>query len=403
MKRICHISAICLVGLMTACGGVGNIGNTGSGSNPGGTKPGGGSDSSPHFSPTGSLVRAQFMHSSTLLPDGRVLIVCGSPGAADYPTVDVEIFDLSTHTFRSLPMDLRTFCTATLLRSGMVLVAGGQTANYPQTFTNTAELFDPTTGLFQTTGSMTVPRTGHTATLLADGKVLIAGGRNNDGITQTAEIYDPATGTFLRTGDMVAARWGHTATLLANGKVLVTGGRSQPGGDAEALTTAELYDPGSGTFSPTGSLMIARSGHTATLLPSGQVFFVGGVAGPTDDNLSVQIDPTTEIYDPSAGRFSYAGKMISPRIQQTATLLTNGTVLIVGGWTTDQNGDYHTTASAEIYDPVTSSFSPAGSLAMSRGLHSAVALADGTVLITGGTYAEPPGTPFVLNTAEIFK
>jgi Kelch motif protein len=169
------------------------------------------------------------------------------------------------------------------------------------------------------------------------------------------------------------------------------------------VTTAELYDPSSGTFSPTGSLLIARSGHTATLLPSGQVFFVGGVPGPTEDNPSVQIDPTTEIYDPSAARFSYAGKMISPRIRQTATSLTNGTVLIVGGWTTDQAGDYNTTPSAEIYDPVTSSFSPAGDLAWSRGFHSSVALANGSVLVTGGTFAQPPGPPVVLNSAEIYK
>ena len=331
MKRICHISAICSAGLMTACGGVGSVGNTGSGSNPGGTKPGGGSDSSPHFSPAGTMAQAQLMHSSTLLPDGRVLIVCGFAGVG--PTGEAELFDSSRSTFRSLPMDPRMICTGTLLRSGKVLVAGGETANGPQAATDTAELFDPATGLFQTTGSMAVPRSGHTATLLADGKVLVAGGWGNDGLNQTAEIYDPATGSFLPTGNMSTARWGHTATLLANGKVLVTGGESQQG---SSLATAELYDPGSGTFSLTGSMMMPRSGHIATLLPSGQVFFTGGVPGLGDD--STQVDPTTEIYDPSAGRFSYAGKMISPRIEHTATLLTNGTVLIVGGWTTDRTG-----------------------------------------------------------------
>ena len=397
MKRICLLCATFLIGLMTACGGGGNIAATGSGSNPGNTSSSG--RSTPHFTSAGNLVKAQLMHSSTLLPDGRVLIVCGF-GAAG-PADEAELFEPSTGTFRSLPFDPRILCTGTLLRSGKVLVAGGQTANFPATSTSTAELFDPATGIFQMTGSMAVARSGHTATLLPDGRVLVAGGWTNNGITQAAEIYDPATGLFLLTGDMTVPRSGHTSTLLANGKVLVAGGLSQPDGDGVA--TAELFDPRSGTFSLTGSLVVARSGQTATLLPSGQVFFVGGVPGPTDDNLSVQIDPTTEIYDPLTGRFSNAGMLMCPRINQSATLLSNGTILIVGGWTTDQKGDYNTTPSAEIYTPATSSFTSAPEMALSRGLHSAVALADGSVLITGGTFAQPPGPVVILNSAEIYK
>jgi WD40 repeat protein len=291
------------------------------------------------------------------------------------------------------------FCTATLLRNGKVLLAGGLSANNFQAATNSAELFDPATGLFQPTGSMTAARSGHSATLLSDGRVLIAGG-----LDQTAEIYDPVTGMFIPTGKMSTARSVHTATLLSSGKVLIAGGVSQSGG--VALGTAELYDPASGTFSPTGSLMIPRSAHTATLLPNDQVLIVGGVPGPTDDNLSVQIDPRTEIYNPVAGQFLSAGNLTVPRIRQAATLLTNGTVLIVGGWTTDPNGSYHTTASAEIYDPANSTFGATISLRQSRGLHSATRLGDGSVLVTGGTHAEPPAGPgsvLVLNTAEIYK
>jgi len=287
------------------------------------------------------------------------------------------------------------FCTATLLRNGKVLITGGLTNNNDQTASNTAELFDPATGVFQPTGNMASARFGHSATLLSDGRVLIAGGVN-----QTAEIYDPSAGTFVPTGNMFTPRGGHTATMLSDGKVLVAGGSSLPGGDA--LGTAELYDSSSGMFSPTGSLMIPRSGHTATPLPNGKVFFAGGVPGPTDVNPFAPIDPRTELYDPATGQFSNAGNMTAHRIRQTATLLADGTVLLIGGWVDAPDG-YYTTTSAEIYDPASSRFTATARLEQSRGYHSATRLADGSVLVTGGTHAEPPGPVAVLNTAEIYK
>lgn len=347
----------------------------------------------PTFSSTGSLAQSQLFHATTLLPDGRVLVSCGFSGAAVLS--EAELFDPASGTFRSLAATPRLHCTATLLQNGKVLIVGGLATNNDQTASNTAELFDPATGLFQPTGNMASARFGHSATLLSDGRVLIAGGGN-----QTAEIYDPAADTFVPTGQMSVARGGHTATLLADGKVLVAGGSSVPGGDP--LGTAELYDSSSGMFSPTGSLVIPRSGHTATLLPNGKVFFAGGVPGPTDDNPFAPIDPRTELFDPATGQFSNAGNMTAHRIRQTATLLADGTVFLVGGWVDAPEG-YHTTTSAEIYDPARSSFTAASlRLAESRGYHSATLLADGRVLVTGGTHAEPPGPVAVLNTAEIY-
>jgi large repetitive protein len=340
----------------------------------------GAGDGAHQFASTGNLVVSQILHSTTLLADGRVLIACGTTGAV-VPTGEAELFDPVSGTFRSFSATPRRFCTATLLPNGKVLIAGGSA---DQTARNSAELFDPATGLFQPTGNMTSARSGHSATLLSDGRVLITGG-----VDQTAEIYDPAAGTFVPTGNMFTARSGQTATMLSDGKVLVAGG--------DALGTAELYDSSSGMFSPTGSLMIPRSGHTATLLPNGKVFFAGG-AGPTNDNEFAPIDPRTELYDPATSQSSNAGNMTVPRMWQTATLLADGTVLLVGGYV----GGFHTTTSAEIYDPATSIFTATAGLAQSRAYHSATRLADGSVLVTGGQHAEP-GPPAALSTAEIYK
>src|SRR5512140_26592 len=133
-------------------------------------------------------------------------------------------------------------------------------------------------GLFTATGSMHAARGHHTATLLPDGRVLIAGGYDEPTTCLAgAELYDPATGSFTVTGSLANARASHTATLLPSGKVLVTGGISfGPAGGPPYLASAELYDPATGTFAPTGAMATPRSGHTATLLQDGRVLIVGG-------------------------------------------------------------------------------------------------------------------------------
>jgi hypothetical protein len=226
--------------------------------------------------------------------------------------------------------------TATLLQDGKVLVAGGdslffngvQNANLRSLAT--AEIFDPATETFTATGSMIVPRESHTATRLSDGKVLIAGGSdgalgNNSPVAVvylSAELFDPATGQFTATGSMTTARDFFTATLLGTGKVLAAGGVNA----TESLATAELFDPASGSFAATGNLTAARFNQDATLLNDGTVLLTGGVGASP-------VLATAEIYDPTAGTFAATGNMNSPRVWHTATLLQDGRVLVTGGGT----------------------------------------------------------------------
>jgi hypothetical protein len=164
--------------------------------------------------------------------------------------------------------DDRQLHSATLLANGKVLIAGGVITS--GAWRNSAELYDPATGTFAMTGSMFNSRYSHSATLLTNGKVLIAGGFHGSFIN-AAELYDPTAGTFSNTGGMSSPRAYQTATLLPNGKVLITGG--QNGG---ALNSVDLYDPAAGTFSPVSALTVPRYYHTATLLPSGRIFLAGG-------------------------------------------------------------------------------------------------------------------------------
>jgi hypothetical protein len=254
--------------------------------------------------------------------------------------------------------------TATLLPNGKVLVAGGQ-GNGPLA---TAELYDPASGTWSATGSMTTPHYNHTATLLPNGKVLVAGGYTYNVLIATAELYDPALGTWSATGPMAWSRFLHTATLLSNGKVLVTGGV----GDNDS-STAEVYDPALGTWSATGSMTTPRFLHTATPLPNGQVLVAGGIGG--------QGSPSTlaEVYDPALGTWSATASMGAPHYNHTATLLKDGRVLVEG-----ISAGPPPFVTTEVYDPASGTWSATAPVATPRNNHTATLLTNGRVLIAGG-------------------
>jgi large repetitive protein len=184
------------------------------------------------------------------------------------------------------------------------------------------ELYDRSTRTLIATGNMTTARAGQTATLLKNGRVLIAGGDGSDGKPSTsAELYDPLTGTFSPAGNMISSRSHHTATLLKHATVLVAGGIAD-----SSLVSAEIYNPSTETFSITGDMIRTRPGyHTATLLNDGRVLIAGGHSG-FGSGLRI-----AELYDPSTGTFSRTGDMTRFRQEHTATLLNDGTVLIAGG------------------------------------------------------------------------
>jgi hypothetical protein len=335
-----------------------------------------------------------------------------------------------------------------LLPNGKVLIVGGtdRVGNGGSIYAS-AELYDPGTGKFTATGSMTIGRTNHTATLLKNGDVLIAGGWSCSGYhclsaveLASAELYDPKTGKFHRTGSMFAARTRATAALLADGRVLMAAG-------AKSTETAELYDPGSGQFVRTGRAdYFSGNDARATLLPDGQVLLTGsggyirgadlyapatgkftripftetpGSSAPPTYNgqayLPAAPDTATlledgrvllfergilETYDPATGVFAPAGLLSEPGKWggPTATLMPDGKVLFTGGWTVlPQNGST-TVASAALYDPVTGPQLLASMPAL-RSNHTATLLPDGSVLVAGGASVDQ----IALASAELFK
>jgi hypothetical protein len=253
-----------------------------------------------------------------------------------------------------------------LLASTFVLSPTNQTYGGPERGAVAAA------GSIRFLGRMNSERAAHTATLLNDGRVLIAGGFAA-GSMSSAEVYEPRLQRFMNLKGMGSARAGHAATVLPNGKVLITGGYN-----GVYLRSCEIFDPLTGRFSPAGEMAIPRSGHSAVLLRNGKVLLVGGVGtGWTFLN-------SAEIFDPSSRSSRLTAKMSTARESHTATLLGDGRVLIIGGHKGRRpNITIH--ASAEIYDPATGIFSPTASMSFPRHKHDAVLLQDGSVLVTGGS------------------
>jgi WD40 repeat protein len=324
-----------------------------------------------------NLNAARAYHTATVLPNGKVLVAGGGSKGSSNTLDTSELYDPNTNTW-TITGNLNTAReehTATLLPNGKVLVTGGFRCSSGTCFIlNSAELYDPSTARWTITGNLKTAREEHTATLLPNGKVLIAG--NNDG--NTAELYDPATETITLTGKLNKGLLLSTATLLSNGKVLIAGGYVSLCGFVCPVdfpsNRAELYDPATGTWSTTGNLNMARYNHSATLLPNGKVL----VAGFFNENAGAS--NSAELYDPATGVWSSTGDLNEALGAQTATSLPNGKVLIAGG-----SSDFGNSSGAELYDLTTGLWTMTANLHASRSGHTATLLLPGKVLVAGGS------------------
>jgi hypothetical protein len=328
-----------------------------------------------HVVTTGSMTVPRHSHTATQLPNGKVLIVGGMSRNGVF-LATAELYDPATGRFAAAGKMNSTRgygATATLLSNGKVLLAGGRDDS---ACTATAELYDPATGAFVPTGAMTTPRCGAITFLLQSGDVLIAGGNLNsdDSPQASAELYHPGAGTFSATGSMQAARASFAAVLMKDGKVLVVGGANA----GRALATAELYDPSSGRFISAGSMNTARHKLGAALLPDGKVLIAGGQGnGAWGNKFS-----STEIFNPGTSTFTRGPKMDFERFKLLTGVvaLKSGRILIAGG--ADQ---------PEVYDPDSKALLPsAGEKLDSFYFSTATLLSNGQVLMVGG-YGHDPG------------
>jgi hypothetical protein len=324
---------------------------------------------------TGGMVhRRTEGHSVTLLGDGRVLVAGGGGSGTGDAWQAAELYDPATGTWRATGdmLEGRQNHTATLLADGKVLVTGGVSGSAIEKVLRSAEIFDPGTGAWTSTANLRGPRQGHIATLLPDARVLIVGDRD-----RTAEIFDPVTGTWSTTTEMPEPRDVSTATLLLDGRVLYVGWAG-PSSSGSGVTSAQLYDPATASWTPTGSMVQRRSGHTATLLQDGRVLVAGrGAALPR---------PGAEVYDPQTNSWTQVGDMVEPRAWFAAGLLPDGRVLVTGSG----DGGYGGSPTAEIFDPATGTWALAPNMLSEHGYHEGVTLDDGRFLVVGGF---PRGEP----------
>lgn len=338
------------------------------------------------WSSAAPMSTARLDHSATVLPSGKVLVAGGDTGTSTY-LASAALYDPATNTWSATGSmtQARSAHVAVLLSSGKVLVIGGTFGS------TTAELYDPATGTWTATGSLATLRTNFTATLLSSGQVLVTGGRGNGGVYLTScELYDPATGTWSATGSLAVGRMDHSAVQLGNGQVLVSGGLYMVFTSVYRLNSAELYDPATGTWSTTGSLATERSGHLSLLLPSGNALIVGGLAG--SGRLLTGFYSVSAAESFSAGTLSSAGTMSSPRHGHAAAALPSGAVLVAGGL--NKIGGSSTTqylSSASLYDPATGTWSATASMLAVRNHFTLSALPSGKVLAVGGTNSSGMG------------
>ncbi len=328
------------------------------------------------------------------LKDGKILAVSGHPLPGKGSIASAELYDPATGKWSntgSLRQSRNGGNEATLLHDGRVLLAGGITGTVA---IRGSELFDPATGLWSDAGSLSVARDTK-ATLLTDGRVLVSGGIDWDidggKAYALAEIYDPKSGEWTTTGSLRTARYAHQAILLDDGRVLAVGGYKK--GDV-LLASAELYDPKTGLWQTTGDLPSPRVAFGLVKLRDGRVLIAGGFTGVTWQKRTNVAGAA--LYDAKTGRWKETKPMKDKRAGLSCTLLSDGQVLVAGGWV-DSGLDLK---AAELFDPDTETWRPAARMTVARRNHRAVLLPDGSVLVIGGSNAF--GGRY-LNSCEIFS
>jgi len=347
-----------------------------------------------NWTATGSVHTPRDGHTATLLPNGNVVVAGGENNNLVLDSSEVYSPTFSSWTVTGNLNVARSNASAALLPSGAILIAGGCVADCLGATTASAETYNSVNGKWATTGAMATARTYFGMVLLPSGQILVAGGCTGlnangcNGVTNKAEIYNPSTGKWTPTGSMTAARGSLTATLLPNGKVLVAGGIN---GAGNPLGTAELYNPATGKWTATGKMITARDEHTATLLSTGSVLVAGG------ENAAGVTTTKTELYNPSTGKWTATGKLNTSRLEHTATMLMNGNVLISGGNNVTANATT-VLSSAELYSPSTGKWTNTGSMSVARVGHTATLLTSGAVLASSGSDANNDWT-----SAELYQ
>jgi N-acetylneuraminic acid mutarotase len=324
---------------------------------------------------------------ASLLTGATKVLVTGTDNTGDVYDQTTNVATL-TGTMNVAPQ--RFGHISTLLDDGTVLLAGGRDSVSTSTRLTSAEIFNPTTGVYTPTGSLTTGRESAEAVKLPNGKVLIVGGYDGTQNLASAELYDPVAHTFTAIGPMTSGRNWPVVVPLNNGKILIAAGYL--GGSN--TRSAELFDPIAGTFTATtGSMVLNGRGRaTGTLLNDGRVLITGGQVG--------DVRAEAEIYDPVTDSFSAAAPMSIARFTHTATLLPDGSVLVAGGYETQNvNGYILPLATMERYIPGTNTWVRAGSMEVRRASHVAVRLANGKVLLVGGT---SQNGWFIGNTGELY-
>ena len=328
------------------------------------------------WSQAATLITGREEHTATLLRNGNVLIAGGADrhGTA---LASAEVYNPKTNTWASAGSmgAARLDHTATLLPSGKVLVVGGQVGPVPFSSLASAELYDPTTNSWSAATPLIVSRASQSAILLRDGRVLVVGGITlavREGglfpsLATDAEIYDATANSWSTTAPMGFDRLGQSATLLADGRVLVAGGQD----GATTFRSTEIYNPTEDRWISAAPMGSGRWGHAAALLPDGDVFVVGGT-GEEPNAQSIAL--SAEIYDPGTNLWATVAKMAELHFEPTATVLRDGRVLVAGATLQSR---------AEVFDLDRNLWSETGS-SMDRRRHTATLLADGKVLIAGG-------------------